>query len=284
MAAKILVTGSTGTIGSELVKILQNRNADFLAGARDVAKAQEKLGNEVNVVAFNFEQPDTFEAATEGVDRIFLLGPPLHLQMDALLTPFIDFLNRKNIRRVVYLSAFGMEAIADQMPFHRNIEEKLKNEGFEITVLRPSFFAQNFKNYEWDNIVERKVTFMPAGDGKVAFVDVYDIAEVAATVLLEPGHEGKDYVLTGAESLSYHDAAQLLSDVRQETIFYPKPSPEAYADTLQKAGAPAFIADYMNTVYGMIREGKVDHVSADVEQLLGRKPGKLSEVLAKDFA
>ncbi|MFN7116539.1 MAG: SDR family oxidoreductase [Saprospiraceae bacterium] len=284
MSANILVTGATGTIGQALVNALQARGASFKIAARDVAKAREKFGSEVSIVAFDFADSSTYAPATAGVDRVFLLGPPLSLELDTLLQPFIHYLKKHDIRRVVYLSAFGMESISDKMPFHRNIEQQLRADDFELTVLRPTFFAQNFKNYEWDNVIERKITYMPAGNGKTAFVDVQDIAEVAATVLLEDGHNGKDYVLTGSESLSYYDAAALLSEVRKENIIYPNPSPEEYAQTLQAAGAPAFIADYMNTVYGMIREGQVDHVSPHVEQLLGRKPGTLKNVLEKSFA
>jgi uncharacterized protein YbjT (DUF2867 family) len=123
---------------------------------------------------------------------VFLLGPPLVTNLDSLLTPFIDFLNRKSIKRVVYVGSLGMEKLAD-LPFHVLLTEKLKRDGFDYTILKPSFFAQNFKNYEWENIMcSAALLIAPAGNGKVAFVDVNDIAGVAAKALTEEGHVSKD--------------------------------------------------------------------------------------------
>lgn len=281
---KILVTGATGTIGAALVHALHHAKASFVAAIRDVEKAKEKLGANVPTVVFDFDNHPSFEKATEGVDRVFLLGPPLHLTMDKLLIPFIDFLKSKSITRVVYVSAFGMEKISDRLPFHKSILEKLHREGFQLTTLLPSFFAQNFKNYEGENITKYKMTYTPAGNGKVGFVDAKDIAAVAAKVLTTEGHVGKEYILTGPESLSYAQAAQLLTEVTKETISYPAPTAEEYTQTLKAAGAPDFIAPYMTTVYSLISNNHVDYISPDIEKLLGRKPGSLRNVLEKAFA
>lgn len=284
MAEKILVTGSTGTVGSAVVDALRARDASFIAASRDVAKAKEKLGADIDVVSFEFENPATYAAATAGVTKVFLLGPPLNTEMETLLTPFIHFLKEAGINRVVYLSAAGAEILAEAMPFHTNLEKLLNGEGFELTILRPTFFAQNFGNYERDNILNRKVLYSPAGYGKAAFVDIRDVGEVAATVLLESGHEGKAYNLTGPTPHSYADVAGLLTEIGGEPIFYPAPSPEEYAQTLQAAGAPDFIASYMNSVYALIRDGHADFVSPNVETILGRKPGELKPVLEESFA
>ncbi len=277
---KILVTGATDTVGSAVVKALKSCHADFVAASRTVASAQEKLGTGTEAVTFDFAQPETYAQATAGVDRVFLLGPPLDPNLDKLLTPFVEHLQQQKIKRVVYLSAFGAEKMAD---FHTNMEKMLKEKGFDLTILRPSFFAQNFKNYEWENITERKIVYVPAGQGKAAFVDIYEVGEVAAKALLEEGHTGKAYILTGPENLGYEQAAQLLTEIRYESVHYPAPSPEAYVQTLKEAGAPDFIAPYMNQVYGLIREGHAAHVSPDTEKLLGRQPGTLKAVLERDF-
>nr|MBI1232802.1 hypothetical protein [Cytophagales bacterium] len=150
-------------------------------------------------------------------------------------------------------------------------------------LIVPSFFAQNFKNFEYDNLMERGITFNVAGDGKVGFVDVEDIAKVAAKVLTEPGHTGKTYQLTGPELLSYHDAANILSDVLNKKIVYPNPTEEAYKEALKAGGAPDFIADYMIRVFGMIKSGSVGRITEDVEQVLGTKPTDLKTVLERDF-
>jgi len=283
MAGKILVTGATGTVGSAVVQALAAKGADFVAAARDAGKTAAKFGPGVAAVAFDFADPATYQAATRDVEKVFLLGPPIDPDMDRLLTPFVHFLQEKGINRLVYLSAFGVEQAADVMPFHANLEQLLQEGGFDLTILRPTFFAQNFKNYEWENIVDRKIIFSPAGTGKAAFVDIRDVGEVAAKVLLEPGHTGKVYELTGPEPLGYAEVADLLSAVRQEPIHYPSPSTEAYAQALSSAGVPDFVAGYMNKVYSLIRDGHVATVSPDFERLTGRRPAPLKRVLEQDF-
>ncbi|MBC7866053.1 MAG: SDR family oxidoreductase [Gloeobacteraceae cyanobacterium ES-bin-316] len=282
MIKKILVTGATGTIGKALVAALKAEKVNFVAGVRNKTTASQKLGADVMTVSFDFEDPATYEAATDGVDAVFLLGPPLVITLDSLLTPFIDFLKLKDIKRVVYVGSLGMEKMPN-LPFHVILTEKLKKDGFEYTILKPSFFAQNFKNYEWENIVQRGITYSPAGNGKVAFVDVADIAGVAAKVLTEEGHIGKEYEITGPETLSYEDAAGILSAVTKKPIVYPNPSAEEYTVTLKSAGAPDFIAPYMISVYSLIANNEVDYVSPVVEQLTGKKPNSLRTVLEKDF-
>lgn len=282
MSNKILVTGATGTIGKALVKSLQSKKTPFMAGVRDTQNAAEKIPD-AELVKFDFADPSTYEKATEGVNKVFLLGPPLVLNLVELISPFIDFLKQKNILRVVYVSALGLEKVKE-LPFHSILTQKLLHDGFDYTILQLSFFSQNFKTYEGENVTERGITYMPAGTGKVGFVDVNDIGEAAAAVLTEPGHEKKTYQLTGPELLSYGDAAVILSEVTGKTIVYPNPSPEEYTSTLKGAGAPDFIAPYMISVYSLIANNEVSILTDDIEKITGKKPHSLKDVLKRDFA
>lgn len=284
MANKILITGATGAIGKALVKDLQAKGIPFLAGTRNVEESKEKLGLSHELVQFSFDDPATFEAATTGVDKVFLLGPSMVLEMDQLINPFLDFLKSKGILRVVYLSALKSEHMGPDMSFHLKTEARLATDGFDYTILKATFFAQNFKNYEWDNITQRGITFATAGDGKVSFIDVADIAAVAAIVLTTEGHSKKTYELTGPETLSYADAAAILSEVTGKTIVYPQPSPEQYIAVLKEAGAPDFVAVYMNSVYSVIANHHVGFTTNAVEQVTGKKPNTLKSVISHDFA
>ncbi len=283
MSAKILVTGATGTVGKAVISALTEKGAAFVAGVRNEIEAAKKLPAGTLTTAFDFTNPETFETATAGVDRVFLLGPPLQHNLDEVLLPFINFLKAKNLLRVVYLSALKVDEVAE-LPFHKHITEKLIADGFELTIIKPSFFAQNFRNYEYDNITQRGITFTVAGTGKVGFVDAHDIGRCIAAVLTNEGHIGKTYELTGPESLSHFDAAKLLSEVTGKTIVYPQPSHADYRNALAAAGAPAFIAEYMINVYSIIADNKVDFITNDVELLTGQKPTSLKEVLLRDFA
>lgn len=272
---KILVTGATGTIGRLVVKHLQRLNAAYLAGTR-------KPEGE-NDVYFDFNDPSSFEKATEGVDKVFVLGPPLVLGLDAIITPFLDFLKGKGIKRIVYFSAYQADKMKG-LDFHPKLEQKVKDDGFDYTILRPTFFAQNFKNYEGDNIAQRDIIFMPAGDGKASFIDADNIAEVAALALTQDGHNGKAYELTGPETLSYNDVAALLTEITGRTISYPKPGNEEFKSVLVSSGAPEFIADYLINVYGTIAAGNADSVTDDYKRITGKEPTPIRKVLEQDFA
>jgi uncharacterized protein YbjT (DUF2867 family) len=270
--SKILVTGASGTNGQALIKKLRECNADFVAGSRNPEKDTRK---------FDYADPFTYEGATEGVDRVFLLGPPMQADVDKLIIPFIDHLAKKGIKRVVYFSAMGAEKLG--LAFHDRIEQKLKDEGFDYTILQPTFFAQNFKNYEAENILDRNIVFMPAGEGKVAFVDVDDIAEVAAAALTENHHSKKTYKLTGAELLSYQQVADILSDILGKKVSYANPSADTFREVVVGSGAPGFIADYLIGVYGAIAGNHSAVITTDFEEVTGKKPNTLRKVLARDF-
>lgn len=284
MSNKILITGATGTIGKALVNQLQQRGEDFIVGSRDFTKAHEvlKIPKE-QWVLFDFNNPDTFQNAVEKVAKVFFLAPPLTLNLDKILKLFMGFLKEKAIKRLVYISALGNETLKGDLAFHGIMENYLKENQFDYTILQPSFFSQNFKNYEYENLMERNITFVPAGEGKVGFIDVEDIASVASRVLTEEGHSGKTYRLTGPELLSYYEAAAILSEVLGKTIHYANPSEEDYRGVLAAAGAPPIVADYMIPIYGMIKNGSVGFLTNDIEKVIGKSPTPLEIVLKRDF-
>jgi len=199
-----------------------------------------------------------------------------------LLTPFADYLNAQGSKRVVYLSAYGMEAMPE-LPFHQQMEDKFKASKLDWRVVRPGFFMQNFKNYEFENIVDRGVTFVPAGDGHTPFVSAKDVGASIAALLRDEKRSHETHILTGPEALTYSDAAKVLSDVLTKQVVYPQPDDATYRQVLADAGAPTMIADYMISVYGLIKRGIVAEKTNNVEQLTGRKSENLRTVLSRDY-
>lgn len=279
----ILITGATGTNGKALIKELTKRDAKFKIASRNPDTAKSLIKSDQEFVYFDFEDLASYESAVSNVDTVFLLAPPLDPNAGKKLVPFIDFLREKGIKRVLYLSGIAAEKMNGILDFHPQLEKKLHDENFDYTIIRAAFFAQNFKNYEAENILDRGTTYMPAGDGKAAFVDVEDIAEANAIILTQPGHEQKTYEFTGPTSLAFSEVATMLTEVIGKNIFYPNPSPEEFKATIVNSGAPEFIADYMNGVYSPVANNEVNYVSNDLQQIINRPPTPLKTVLERDF-
>ncbi len=279
--SKYFITGATGTVGREVIHHLIKKGERPVAASRHTDKAKTLFSDNAQAVHFDFNDPSTFHAV-DGSDGVFVLGPPLELSLFEMMSPFIDYLKEKNIGNVIYLSANGMNDLSE-LPFHGQMEEKLKSLSIEHTILRPGFFMQNFGHYERENIEQRKIVFSPAGEGKTAFISTKDIGEAAATILLDKSLSGKVYTLLGPELISYFDAAQHLSEILGEKISYPNPDDETYREALKMGGAPDFIAAYMIPVYNLIRSGKVANQSNDIEKLIEGKPETLRTVLERDF-
>lgn len=239
------------------------------------------FGDKVWHAAFNFADHATHEQV-KGSDGVFVLGPPLNMNLDKLLAPFLDYLDLNGPKRVVYLSANGMEAL-EELPFHLHMEQKLKTSSLDWRIVRPGFFMQNFGNYERENIEQRKVLFTPAGNGRTAFISTKDIGEAVAELLTNNKFTRQTFTLTGSELFSYFDVADLLTRLRGEKISYANPDEQTYRQVLRESGAPDFIGDYMLPVYGLIKNGKVENISNDVEKLTAHPPERLENVLKRDF-
>ena len=279
--ATFFITGATGAVGREVVNSLLEADQSVIAASRHPKQSQAQFGDRVKAVHFDFEDSNTFSEAM-GTDGVFILGPPMYPNLFELLVPFVDYLQENGPKRVVYLSANGMEHLSE-LPFHAQMEEKLRGSDLDWRVVRPGFFMQNFGNYERENIEQRKMIFVPAGEEKTAFISTKDIGAAIATLLTQDEHQHQTYVLTGSEAYSYFDAADMLSDIRGEKITYPNPDEETYRQVLADAGAPDFVADYMIPVYGMIKKGHVKDITDDVEKLTGQKPEPLKAALTRDF-
>ena len=275
-----LVIGATGTVGRSVLHHLHARGIAATAAVRSLDRVPQSASTGV---VFDFAKPDTFAPALAGHDRVFLLGPPLVPDLDALLQPFIDFLAAQGPRHVVYLSNYGADD-AQGVTFHLTNEQRLKKAPqLTVTILRPGFFTQNFANYSRPDIEERGVLFFPAGSGKTPFIDTDDIGRCVAAIVSDDRHSGQTYTLTGPESWSMAEVASTLTKLLGRTITDAAPTPEIFRTTLIQAQVPAFIPDYLISVYDMIARGVVARVTDDVYRLTGHPPRKPAAVLAEQF-
>ena len=169
----ILITGASGNIGKTVVECLRTHQAAFRIGSR---KPNAVSQDGAEIVPFNFLDASTFRSAVQGCDAVFLLRPPAISDTRKTLNPFIDVARSQGVQHIVFVSVAG--AADNPLVPHHAVEQHLQGtEGW--TILRPGFFAQNLGDAYRDDIVQDDRIFLPAGAGRVAFIDGRDIAEVA---------------------------------------------------------------------------------------------------------
>ncbi|SFS01089.1 Uncharacterized conserved protein YbjT, contains NAD(P)-binding and DUF2867 domains [Halomicrobium zhouii] len=278
----VLVTGATGTVGSRVVAALAAADEPVRAAARDPDAARESLDADA-VVTFDFEKPETWGDALDGVDRLFLVRPP-QLSRVGAITDFVDAAERVGVDTVVVLSVLGAEK--NPLLPHRRIERHVEGTGLDWTFVRASFFMQNFLE-EHREEVRDGVLFVPAGEGETSFVDARDVADVAAAALTEPGHAGRAYDVTCPEALTYDEVAAVFSDVLGRPVTDANPSLPEFVWETYRRGTPLGKVLVMSAIYTTARFGLAGRVTDDVRDVLGRSPVDFPTFVkdhANDFA
>ena len=219
----ILVTGSTGAIGTQVLAHLQGRNADVRALTRSPETAQLPAG--VTAVRGDLADPDSVRAALQGVSTLFLLAPNVADELtQAMLT--LTVAREAGVKGIVYLSVFGGEAYADVPHFagKYTVERMIEALDLPATVLRPSYFIQNDLRQK-DVLLKAGVYGAPIGAKGVSMADIRDIGEAAAIELVRreqaPTPLGREtYALVGPDSLTGDDIANIWSEALGRAIRY----------------------------------------------------------------
>jgi uncharacterized protein YbjT (DUF2867 family) len=277
----ILITGATGNVGSEVVKALQGRNVRVVAAVTDLQQLDPHLAPDTERIRFVFGEEATYAPAFQGVDAVFLLRPPQISDARHLINPAIDAMEAAGVRAVTFLSVQGAQS--NPLVPHHAIEKHLERSGLEYTFLRAAFFMQNLSTTHRDDIRLHDDIMVPAGSGRTAFVDVRDLAAVAAMTLTKTGHANRAYELTSDEDLTYDEVAQILSEVLGRTIRYPHPNVLQFWERMHERHQPVGYVLVMTALYAVAALGKAGHLSGDTRRLLARAPISFGQ-FAQDFA
>lgn len=264
--APVAITGATGSVGGEVVR----RMGELGAPVRAAVRRPASWTGAGQPVAFDFEATSTYVEAFSGCRALFLVRPPALSDVKRSVIPALDAAERGGVRHVVLLSLLGADK--NRLVPHRAIEDHLRASGMTWTFLRAGFFMQNLTTTHRGDIRDHSEIIVPAGGGRTSFIDVRDIAAVAALTLTEAGHENRAYDLTGAEALTYGEAAEILSDVLGRTIDYRRPGLVRFIRHMRRQGHPLPYVLVMSGIYATTRLGLAGRVTDDVERLLGRPP------------
>jgi uncharacterized protein YbjT (DUF2867 family) len=278
----ILVTGSTGRVGGEIVRQLAAMGAKvraFVRGGPDDAKG---LPAGVEIAYGDLDRPETIAPAMQGIEKMYLLvpgTPAMPKQEGAAL----EAAKRAGVKHIVKHSVMGAREPAIAIArLHRASETVIEQSGIAWTFVRPGSFMSNALDWAMP-IKQQGGVFQPLGDGRVAMVDPRDIASVGVAALTKPGHEGRAYDVTGPEALDMNEHVAIISEAIGKPLKYVNIPEAATRDMmLNKVGMPAPVVEGLLEVFARIRDGKASHVSSDVETVTGKPARRFKEWVAEN--
>ena len=250
-----LVLGGTGKTGRRIIERLEALGVPTRLGSRNAEPP------------FDWEKRTTWPAALEGASAVYISYQPDLAVPKAVeaIDEFKKLAISSDVRRLVLLSGRGeYEA--------QRAEQVLQSSGTDWTILRSSWFSQNFsESFLLDAVLSGTVA-LPVGDVKEPFVDADDIADVAVAALTEDGHEEHLYELTGPRLLTFADTVGAIAAAVNRPIKFLEITPEQYAEGLKRHGVPQDVASLMMYVFTTNLDGRNAYVADGVQRALGREP------------
>lgn len=283
----ILIGGATGLLGKAVVSQMLARGAKgrFAVLARDAVKAKPYADQGIEVRIADFDTAESLPAAFDGIDR-FLFISTMSQNRGPQQLGVVEAAARAGIRHIVYTGLavrdIGSSAVRDLMGSHFETEQKIRNSGMEWTFLRNSMYAEAIPLILGPGALQNGI-FLPGGTGRVPYALRAEMGEAAANLLLQDGHAGRTYEITGGSGAGYADIAAALTRLTGKDIKYQDISAESLRETLHATGMPDFMVWLTLGTLRDIRAGQYDLPSRDLEALLGRAPAGLDEMLRQVF-
>ncbi|WP_125760889.1 NmrA family NAD(P)-binding protein [Companilactobacillus hulinensis] len=274
MEDKILVIGGTGNIGFPLIEYLNQKNVEVVAGTHNVDKAAIKLAglDNVEIRYFDFLDPESFENAMTGVNKVFFVRPPQLEKPKQDMLPFLTYIKQEQIQQLVFISLLGVEAL----PFmpHHTIEKMILNLNVPYTFIRPNYFMQNLNTTNQKDIYNDHDLFIPGGSSRTSFVDTRDVGEIAGITLLNNEYINQKIDITGPESLTYQEIAQIMSKILGVDYKYSRPSLLKFRKAMLQRGINKDFVNTLLTIYVIEQVGTLTamKVNDNAKNILGHSP------------
>ncbi|MDX6259882.1 MAG: hypothetical protein QOH84_1570 [Kribbellaceae bacterium] len=277
----ILLTGATGNIGRELVRELDGREIGFRVFVRNPDRAAG-LPERVDRVAGDLDDVSTYGPALDHIDRLFLLVPGIGIDH---ARDMVAAARGAGVRRIVLLSSYNV--MGDPMPamgrWHHERETIVRDSGIPYSILRPGGLMTNA--LEWAPVIRAGgIVDDPTGPGRYAPIDPADIAAVAAVLLTEDGHEGKEYYVTGEELFTIAEQVAVISAVVGRDIQVREAAtPQEAVASRYPNGAPPALADAILEGFTLMREDTTGFRTDTVQRLLHRRPRTFADWCARNI-
>lgn len=265
-----LVLGATGKTGRRVTARLRMLGETV----RPVSRSSS--------VRFDWSEPGSWDAALGGATSAYVVPPTDVGPVDE----FVDRARVAGLRRLVLLSGRAADTWGDSTfgLDMRAAERAVRSSSLDWTIVRSSNFDQNFSEEVFLEPLRHGEVAAPPGAVPEPFVDIEDVAAVAAEVLTNPGHEGRTYELTGPRSITFADAIDLIAAASGRAITYRQITPEQYADTLVSQGLGRGEADTIAAMYVLMERGLISENTDDVRRVLGRAPASFEDYVVRTAA
>jgi uncharacterized protein YbjT (DUF2867 family) len=274
----ILVTGATGNVGSETIRLLARQPQPVRVFVRDASRLPHEG---VEVVTGDFDDADSLDAAMRNVDTVVLISPAIPRQEISA----IDAAARARVRQVIKAtSKASADSPVERRRGQAQIEQHLQASGLGWTLLRSNAYQQNLLALA--PLVRQTSGFvMSAGDGQIGMVDARDVAAVAARVATSPAeHAGATYWPTGPTLVTYTEVAEELSAALHRRIEYRRVTPDEHRELMIRAGVPDPVATSNAQAFGLIAEGDAAWTTDDVLTVTGNPPRDLHTFIREHVA
>lgn len=285
--SNILITGATGNIGSEVIRYLHEIRSPnkIIAAVRDIEKSKKYLEKykEIEYRQFDFEDYSSFNQAFKDINRLFILRPPHISNVNKYFKPFLKAAKDNGVNEVIFLSVQGAEK--SKIIPHNKIERLIKETGFEYIFLRPSYFMQNLTTTLMSDIKHQRSIILPAGNAKFNWIDVQNIAEVAAILLDNfPKYRNRALELTGPENINFKGVVALINQVVDEPIKYRSVNPIRFYRIKKRQGMKRAMIMVMIMLHFLPRFQRQPVVSYYYEQLTSKKTNDLRSFIQREKA
>ena len=280
----ILVTGASGRTGRRIISQLLARNQRVSAFVRRQEAARELLDLGVaDCVLGDLEQDGDLRRALRDVGRVLHICPPMHPAEDKLAARMIRLCEAQGVERFVLYSV--LHPLAD-VPHHRRkleAEHALLNSGLAYTILQPCRYMQHL-NAIWAQVRDQGLHAMPfESKARFSLVDLQDLAEASAKVMVEPGHDYATYQLAGPERLSMEDCAAILTGILGRVVTAVARSDEDFRRGAQAAGMPAARIEGMAVMNAHYTAHGLSGNPNVLRWLLGREPTPFADFVKREL-
>lgn len=284
----ILVTGATGHLGTAVIENLLKtvKPEQIIALARNESKAAQWKEKGINVRIGDYTDKESLISAFRAVDKLLLISTSSN---DGLKEHknVVDAAKAAEVTHIFYTSgALNKEVSSSNLgqlqDSYKLTEDLITESGLTYTIFQNCLYAETIPFFIGENVLDTGV-FFPVAEGKTAFAKRTEMGEAIANVLTTEGHENQTYLITGSESYSFREIAQMLSELSGKNITYTSPEQSVFESKLKEYGVSDGDIYYAAMLAAVIKNNEYDIFDATLERLLGRKPTSVKDYLKEVY-